>query len=377
MKRIVTLLLSWTVALAVSGQVAIIPLPHQAGYFSLDDIWRVSLINQAKPSTVRLELMVEDEQRQLILTANSPVFNLLQGSNPSPFNTSSFKVQYGSGNIPNVVRNTGRFPYGNYTICYRVLSANSETLLGEFCQEETVLPFSPPELITPFNDESVTTTYPVLVWKAPFPPGDIPVEYSLKLVELKSRQDALEALEKNAPLLSRNRLFSTNLIYPADAPKLEIDKSYAWQVSAKAGDFELGVTEVWTFKVAPTVVAMMVPQGAFKAYREFKLAPDGSFNPIKQKLRFSFNNRCGAPLLDYEVTSPPTTNLDRAYFRIYPQGKQNSPLSMTNSIALLTGTNRLTINLSSVAGITNGENYIMVMRDPYGKEYFLEFTYYN
>jgi hypothetical protein len=59
MKRIVTLLLSWTVALGVSGQVAIIPLPHQAGYFSLDDIWRVSLINQAKPSTVRLELMVE------------------------------------------------------------------------------------------------------------------------------------------------------------------------------------------------------------------------------------------------------------------------------------------------------------------------------
>lgn len=377
MKRIATIFLMGVTAFSVIGQVAIVPMPHQEGYFTLDDIWRVNLISsQSQVVNTQLELTVEDAQHQLVLSATSPAFNLLQGNNRPMFNVSGAKIQYGAGVATKVLRSTGRFPYGNYIICYRVADANTSLLLGEFCQEETVKPFSPPELLSPFNGEDITTTTPILTWKPPFPPGTTPIEYTLILVEVKEKQDAAEALEKNIPLFNRRALFGTNLPYPGDAPPLEMGKTYAWQVSAKAGDFELGVTEVWIFQIGETAAMAMPPTGAFKSYRELKLAPDGSYNPINQKLRFTYNNRWGAPNMDYEGTSPPTA-LERVYYKIYPAGKQASPLSMTSSITLVSGINRFAINLQGVSGITNGADYIMILRDPTGKEYYLEFTYYN
>jgi hypothetical protein len=376
MKHIASLLLLFLASFPVYGQVVIVPVPHQEGYLSLDDIWRVNLVS-SKPQAVnaQLEVTVEDAQHQLVLSAISPSFNLRQGSNRPVFNVASAKTQYGARPATKVLRSTGRFPYGNYIVCYRVVDFGNGTMLGEFCQEETVKPFSPPELVSPYNTEEITTTLPILAWKPPFPPGTVPFEYVLRLAEVKEKQDAVEALETNAPLVNRRGIFSTSLPYPSDAPKLETGKTYAWQVSAKSGDFELGVTEVWVFQVAG-ISFMPPPVGAYKSYRELKLTPDGSFNPIKQKLRFVYNNRWAAPNLDYESTSPPTA-LERVYYKIYPVGKQASPVSMSSSLTLVTGINKLAINLQGVTGINNGENYIMVLRDPVGKEYYLEFTYHN
>lgn len=376
MKRIALLLLSCAAAFFANGQVIVVPMPHQEGYFTLDDLWRVNLISSHQQAVnAQMEVTVEDAQHQLVLSAISPVFILLQGSSRPSFSVSGAKMQYGTGPATKTLRSTGRFPYGNYIVCYRVTNAGNNAMLGEFCQEETVKPFSPPELVSPFNGEEITSTTPILTWKPPFPPGITPFEYSLRLVEIKEKQDAIEALETNAPLVNRQGIFGTSLPYPGDAPNLESGKMYAWQVSAKAGDFELGVTEVWMFRVAE-IAAMPPPVGAFKSYRELKLTPDGSFNPAKQKLRFVYNNRWGAPNIDYESTSPPSA-LDRVYYKIYPVGKQASPISMTSSIALVSGINKLAINLQGVTGINDGENYIMVLRDPIGKEYFLEFTYIN
>lgn len=376
MKQIASLLLLLSTTLSVSGQVVIAPVPHQEGYFTLDDVWRVILIN-SKPQAidVQLEITVEDAQHQLVFSATSPIFNLRQGSNRPVFNTASAKTQYGGGSATKVLRNTGRFPYGNYIVCYRVNDAENSAMLGEFCHEETIKPFSPPELISPYNTEEITTTLPILTWKPPFPPGATPFEYTLRLVEVKEKQDAIEALETNAPLVNRRGIFSTNLPYPGDAPKLEMGKTYAWQVSAKSGDFDLGVTEVWVFQVAE-LAFMPPPEGAYKSYRELKLTPDGSFNPIKQKLRFVYNNRFAAPNLECEGATPPTA-LERVYWKIYPVGKPANPISITSSIVLVTGINKLALNLQGVTGINNGENYIMVLRDPVGKEYYLEFTYIN
>lgn len=377
MKRIFILCLMCTAAFSLIGQVAIVPMPHQQGYFTLDDIWRVNLVStQPKSVGVQLEVTIENAQHQLILLASSSTFNLLQGSNRPAFPVTGAKMQYGTGATTNILRSTGRFPYGVYVICYKVLSNDNNASLGEFCQEETIKPFGPPELVSPYDGEGIRTTLPILTWKPPFPLGTSPFEYTLQLVEVKERQDATQALERNPPILSRRGIFGTVMPYPGDAPRLASGKKYAWQVSAKAADFDLGVTDVWTFQITETESIAMPPQGAFKSYRELKLVPDGSFNSIKQKLRFFYNNRWGAPNLDYESATPPTA-LDRVYYKIYPAGKQESPLSITSSIALVTGINRFAINLQGVSGITNGADYIMVLRDPTGKEYFLEFTYYN
>jgi hypothetical protein len=119
------------------------------------------------------------------------------------------------------------------------------------------------------------------------------------------------------------------------------------------------------------------PTGAYKTCRELKLAPDGSFHNVKQKLKFTLNNRWAAPALKYEGATPPTTLLDRIYYKIYPVGKQGSPVGTIPDVNLLSGVNRLTINLVGISGMNNGENYIMVLKEPSGATYYLEFTYFN
>jgi hypothetical protein len=359
-----------------SAQVAIVPQPHQDGFFTLDDIWRISLISPgAQSQQVRVEATIEDAQHQMILTAQSPVFVLRQGANRPSFSATTAGVQYGNQVAGSTLRSTGRLPYGNYIICYRVINATTNALLGEFCQEETIKPFSPPELISPFDRETVSTTYPLLTWKPPFPPGSVPVEYALVLVELKKGQSNLEALEKNAPMLSRRGLFTTTMPYPADAPKLEEGKSYAWQVSAKAGAFELGVTEIWSFKVEKA--ALLVPINSYIGYRELNLAPTGSFNVAKRKVKFYYNNRFGSPQLNYGTPA----SLENASYKVFACGnlKYNMPPPTTSTVTLDSGVNKISIDLSTVTNpaMVNGNNYILVFRDATGKEYYLEFTYLN
>ena len=200
------------------SQVVISPFPHQEGYFTFDDIWKVNLINsQNQIANVQIEVTMEDAQRQQVFLSISPVFNLPQGVSRPSFNISSAKLQYGISNATNVLRSTGRLPYGNYIVCYRVNDANSNVLLGELCQEETVKPFSPPELVSPFNGEDIVETNPLLTWKPPFPPGTTPVEYTLKLVEIIGKQDAITALESNPPLIYQNKITGTVLPYPGSA----------------------------------------------------------------------------------------------------------------------------------------------------------------
>lgn len=374
MKNLLILISFISAPLVLRGQVIISPTQAPHGTIGLDQIWMVNLYStQPQIAEVYMTAIIEDSKHGLVFTATTPVFKIQRGSNRPTFNPSSVKMEYGKGKITQNLRSTGRLPYGQYVICYKLFSANSSDLISEFCQEETATPMSPPELTSPFDGESIHTTLPILSWRPPFPPGAIPIEYTLRLVEIKPRQQVMEALEKNIPLISRRGILTTILPYPPEAPKLEIGKTYAWQIFAQAGEFPLGSTEVWTFKVVQQE-AESLPLATDTFFRELKLAPNGSYNPITQKLRFIYPNRWGASLLDYETSSPPS-NLDRIYYKIYPAGKQDAPLTPTISTNLVSGVNKVTINLSGVSGITDGENYILVLRDVTGRQYYLEFTY--
>lgn len=372
MKRIFLLCLFAIGTCLGSAQVLITPVPHQEGYFTLDDLWRVNVISASPHAIqVQLEMQLENAQHQLILSALSPVFSVQQGSNRPIINPAFAQTQFGPHQAAGVLRNTGRLPYGIYIVCYQVLEAGSSKVIGQYCQEETSKPFSPPELISPYNGEELYSTFPILSWKPPFPPGSTPFEYTLQVVEVKEGQQALDALERNTPLLSRRSIFVTSMPYPADAWPLKIGKQYAWQVTARSGNFDLGATEVWTFKILEPEERLASSTPAI--YRELKLAPAGSYNPVTQQIHFMYPNRYGAPSLQYGAI--PNTGVTNAYLLIYPVGNYLSPITMTLTKTLLLGTNRVSINLHGISGITDGKDYILVIRDPNGKEYYMEFTY--
>lgn len=374
MRRIFILLILGLLILPATAQVVITPAPHQDGYFTMEDMWRVSLINPGQ-QTLKAQLVIELEnaQHHLVLRATSPVFNVLPGVNRPGINMSFASSQFGSIPAAGVLRSTGRLPYGNYILCYQLLDVGTSSAVGQYCQEETVKPFSPPELVSPFDREEITTTYPLLTWKPPFPPGSTPFEYAIRLVEIDARQHAVEALERNQPMLNQGGLFVTTMMYPGYAPKLESGKTYAWQVSARAGDFELGATEIWVFKIVE--MSEMAPTGAYKSFRELQLQPSGSYNPAEQKIKFAYNNRLGSPSLKYGAAS--AASRDTVFFKIYPVGNPASPISLGSTTTLIQGMNKVTIDLQSATGLNDEEDYIMILRELTGKEYFLEFTYFE
>lgn len=376
MKKIIRILLCFAVFLALQssrlwGQITIMPLPHQEGVFTLDNIWAVNFTNPLQgPVQAQLEISVEDANHRVILTGVSPTFTVQRGVNRANISAGSVSLTF--GNIPGArtLRSTGRFPYGNFTICYQL--AGEKGTLGSYCQEETVRPFSPPELISPYNQEEISTLYPMLTWKPPFPPGDAPVLYDLILVEIKNQQSPVEALEKNAPLLNLTGLTVTNLLYPGGAVKLEYDKKYAWQIFAHSGDFNLGQTEVWVFK--PVENTEKTTSSTDDGYYPLLNAPNNGYRPIHfQTLRFQLENRYSTTALS---VSPPSTGNNKVIYEIYPEGDRSAQVVMTppSDVTLTPGANKITLTLSGT-GFVNNKKYLLLVRDVTGKEYFLDFTY--
>jgi hypothetical protein len=176
-------------------------------------------------------------------------------------------------------------------------------------------------------------------------------------VEVTAGQTPAAAMERNRPLLSRQYRDLTQLLYPPDASDLEAGKTYAWQITALSGDYNLGTTEIWTFS---TAARDRIPDEE-ESYRFALEAPDGTlYLAQKGVLRFAYVNRAEAKTLDYFIQSLSTTDKTG----IKPR-----------QIDLRPGINKMDINLSAEASLTAGQKYQLVIRQQNGNNQYLDFIY--
>ncbi|MDX2280211.1 MAG: hypothetical protein NW218_11530 [Saprospiraceae bacterium] len=370
--RFLTFLFALHLGGCLYAQVVIIPAPHQPGFFTLDDIWKVQLINaQSNTISAQLEVRIEDGAQEAIFYARTSTFLILPGSNNPRLQAMPSSTQFGSNKSSILFKNIGQLQIGSYIICYTLYTATDNQFLGEQCSEELIQPMSPLELISPYNEETILSYTPVLTWKAPFQPGSDPYIYHIILKELRKGQTPIEAMERNTPLLDVNGISATFLPLNSSGRKLEDGKTYVWQVGVRSGGYELEPSQIWQFKVGQAEALVALP--AVNRFRDLKLVPDGGLNLIKKKIGFVYFNRFGAANLEYNGTTPGNVS-----FAVYPIGDRSTPLSYTfTSAALLSGPNTITINISTASGITNNADYLLVLTDPTGKEYYLEFKYFN
>lgn len=144
---------------------------------------------------------------------------------------------------------SGIAPYGNYEICLQAFSATDNEERGEGCVSVEVTPMSPPLLLTPENNSTISEQFPILSWLAPTPVKSAgSVLYDLKLVELFPNQTPYDAIQRNYAQLELTGLTKTFVQYPVTATRLDSSKKYAWFVKARGSDGSLiGETEVWSF----------------------------------------------------------------------------------------------------------------------------------
>jgi hypothetical protein len=197
------------------------------------------------------------------------------------------------------------------------------------------------------------------------------------MVEVKNgTQNPIDAIEQNFPVLSRNRLFSTSLMYPSDAIKLQYGKTYAWQVVASINNNVIGATEVWTFRLEQEKIAeKSASSSPIPPYRTLQLIPGSGYNIANDEIKFLYDNRYGRPGLRYGA--PPTVHTDSVYFQIFPVGTPHSALNSMTVKTLQLGVNKIVVDLQSMSGIIDDEYYVLVLTEPNGKKYYIDFQFNN
>jgi|GEM_PF-4519908 len=152
--------------------------------------------------------------------------------------------------IENQVRQTGRLPEGQYTVCVDVFGP-SGTLLTRACTSFSIHYPDPPYLVAPPHREILLTPFPTFQWTPVQVPPNTPVTYHVRIVEVLQGQTLEQAIASNYVHFEQ-RLTGTSFVYPLQALPFEKGKTYAWQVQAlDASDQPAasndGKSQIWSF----------------------------------------------------------------------------------------------------------------------------------
>lgn len=341
---------------AIEAQtVSILPLQANNDYFFIDQLWQVTLTNLGNaPVNGVLEIRLETNTHTPIITATTASATWNRGVNTlSGAARATMQVVYGTNELGATLRETGRLPFGQYILCYTCRQPDG-VQLGISCQEKTIRPISPPELINPTNGSSVETTRPLLMWRGPFPLQSEGLRYSLRLTEVPAGTTPLVALNTRPLIINLTNHRDQFLPYPATAQPLDTGKVYAWQVSASAGNFQLGTTDVWTFRVVKPI-----PDSLKKRYQSYcwvKDYEDGTFCYPTDTLKFVYDNQVRDTVLNFVVVN-----------------KDNDTLPNPPQIRLTPGINAIKIPLQRLGSIENGDLYRLIITDAENRRYTLPF----
>jgi hypothetical protein len=342
---------------SAGAQVAINLFPSPANQFFIDNLWNTTIINpSASAINAQVQFAIRDNTSSPILTINIPLENLTPGVNHiTSMEAQSGKWAYGNSSASLMLQQTGKLPFGAYTFCVTVVSASNKPL-GSYCEEREVKPISSPLLSSPYNEEEIAITNPMLVWIPPQPLLGITISYALRLVEVQQGQSPEQAMLQGPALLNLNGLTNINLNYPADAPCLQQGREYAWQVGASYEGYNLGTTDIWTFKIKKPVIKetddAIYPVASKKSDAKFYVS-HGIFH-------FAYNNKNGEKNLTYTIQSI---------------GENKERLKSLPDIMLKPGMNKIDIDVKHNPGLKSECYYDLMVKDSKGQIFKILYYY--
>ena len=247
----------------------------------------------------------------------------------------------------------------NWELCAEAFEAASKLRVSS-CQMLPSIPSFPPHLVYPFNEDEIESRLPNFTWTAPAPlsPKD-PVRYQMKLVELVGYYPPKVAIRQLPALYLKEGLRSQIHPYPLQADKLEINKTYVWQIEARTlGGRYLGHSEVWTFRLKDPEAKKesKKPKGPFV---ELKRKLDGSYYPAFGFIHFRHD-------CEYEE--------DAIQWKIHDMwgNKLELPASSLEQVAK----NLFSLEIPPGSGLLEGNYYVFEMSDPKGQTSKLKFKYF-
>lgn len=296
-----------------------------------------------------------------VVTIKTAPFIIRQGVNSidrKAFANAQFS--FAGNSYGKAVKQSGNLPEAEYDYCFEVEVYETKDLslprFSEQCFTYAVQPLTPLLLINPIDEDELCIK-PNFIWQPPMPlPQD--ARFKLILVEMQEKQDVIEAISFNTPIINQLDIRTNTLFYPPNAPALKEDQKYAWQVWVYDKNTILKKSEIWTFTVRCS------EKGATPStdsYRELKETIDGNFYATSQLLRFSFTNPYRAEKqLRYTIDclSDPSIKIKKL-----PE------------LTLATGLNKFEIDLSEFNSFKENKEYLLTVFLADNRQLKLRFLY--
>lgn len=364
-KKIVAFFISCLLLFAadkVRAQVAVNFSPAIYGQ-SLDGLAYAQIISSS-PTDLRAKVTIRVRQgRMTVVTVKTGTFMLHPGANEinkSAFGTARFA--FGNNNFGLTASQTGKFLEGEYEYCYEVdISDSKDPRLPpvfENCFVQQLQARTPLLLINPVDGDEICNRRPQFLWQPPIPlPMD--ARFRLVLTEVKDKQDIVEAITFNPPVVNQANIAGNTLFYPVNAPELKEGQKYAWQVVVYAAQAILARSEVWTFTYKCQDKGREITKDS---YRELKETEGGDFYIADTWLRFSLNNPYAAGELSYSIAA---------------MDDPGKPIKGLPGLKLMPGLNKYDIDLSEKNDFKAGKEYVLVVHLPNNRNLRLRFIYKN
>lgn len=331
------------------------------------DIWGLDIMStESQAVNVKLYGTISKDGVPVVKLESRAV-RINPGANAlTSFNVSISKINYLNKNISEIERLTLSLPPGSYQYCVYLrcatvgcdgLGTPPFDLEKIYCTNVQVEPPTPLQLAYPGNESKIKETRPGLNW---IPPGPIvqssKLNYIITLVEMNEKQNRMDAIKRNRPLLRKRGHSLNTLMFPLDLNELEVGKSYAWQVEAWVGDQWLSTSEVWEFEIVQdTIKEENIPK--VQSYINIEKQHGEAKYYAKQVLKLKYLHRGMSGSLSVEV-----------------QGSKNEVLQ-TEKLNLSRGENYFSIELPQQNGYKEGDQYSALITNSEGKSFLIKFIY--
>ena len=362
-KRLLLLLLSFSVVWACSAQVIIEPQLPAQGLIQQQQLWNILVVNNGDAITnagIQLSFQEEGSGRKIFSAMAGP-FSLPKGPTQlSVKDMGAVQYNYLSAAYGSLSAAAGLLPAGRFIACYNLLQnpAKNGQVLSQNCLPLAVEPLGPPQLAYPADKSGLSASYPVFNWIAPAPAGMFNnLNYKLVVAEIKSGQSPADAIRRNPILFIQTGIKEIVIPYPSSYTPLQEGKWYAWQIIAQNDNTYSAATEVWSFSIKADSLAVLLDNAA---YPHLQRGPGTTHFAVQQKMKFSYDNEADDSLL---------------IAKVYSYDRQGYSTVFSRELLLKRGINFIEFDLDRSNGLRKGQEYVLEIINGRKENWNLRFKY--
>lgn len=248
----------------------------------------------------------------------------------------------------------------NYVLCVEANYIGDNSGVAKECIEYRASDFINLIPIYPTEEATLYEQRPLFTWMDASPQSGY--TYDFKLVQLETGQNPNGALRRNLPIVFNTNVQGNQLMYPADAARLQNNQKYAWNVNLNYQGEKVATSDSWEFTYEER--DSMIEMSKNLSYVDISKVKIGTELYAVGKFKFKYS-------------SEEKTYLKAKLYDLNKKEKQEKELE-ENSFIVSKGVNKYDLDLKDQVYLKHLKDYQLILTDVKNKQsYSLQIKYVN